>query len=134
MPDLRSRDYGRQGDTNPNRFREFTRAGPRIEGHPLKLTPAEYQRRYRAGIRTGKTGEAPMVWEQARNGLPETPGYVYRGRRYPWAEAVLAAAEAIHGAPVPTCPCGQPAGSPRIVTGRIAGGVLLCYDCAEATP
>jgi hypothetical protein len=44
----------------------------------------------------------------ARNGLPESPAYEWRGRRYPWALAVLAAAEAVHGPPSPTCLCGQP--------------------------
>jgi hypothetical protein len=43
-----------------------------------------------------------------RNGLPEVPGYSYRERSYPWADAVLAAADAEHGDPAPTCFCGQP--------------------------
>lgn len=34
-----------------------------------------------------------------RNGLPFTPGYVWRARRYPWAERAIARAEAIHGQP-----------------------------------
>ena len=47
-----------------------------------------------------------MVWAETRNDIPETPGYVYRGRAYPWAQATIRAAEQAHGEPVPTCLCG----------------------------
>lgn len=43
-----------------------------------------------------------------RNDLPEIPRYQYRARDYPWAKAVLRAAEETHGEPKPTCLCGAP--------------------------
>ena len=38
----------------------------------------------------------------------EVPLYSYRARSYPWALRAIAAAEAVHGPPVPTCRCGAP--------------------------
>lgn len=34
-----------------------------------------------------------------RNGIPEPVAYTWRGRRYPWAEAVNVRMEAVHGRP-----------------------------------
>jgi hypothetical protein len=60
----------------------------------------------------------------ARNGIPETPRrYTYRARRTPWMLSALAAAEAQHGPPVPTCVCGQ-----RLV---IHGGNVQCKACGR---
>lgn len=41
-----------------------------------------------------------------RNGLPAAAPYAWRGRRYDWAAAVIAAAEREHGEPYPVCQCG----------------------------
>jgi len=38
----------------------------------------------------------------------EVPLYSYRARSYPWALRAIAAAEAVHGPPEPTCRCGGP--------------------------
>jgi len=43
----------------------------------------------------------------ARNGLAPTRPYTWRARRPAWMTAALAAAEAQHGPPVPTCLCGS---------------------------
>ena len=37
---------------------------------------------------------------------PESSGYTYRARAYPWAQRVLARSEQVHGQPQPTCVCG----------------------------
>jgi hypothetical protein len=100
----RSLNPARHGD----RSRSPIALPVQLTAAPAGYTAAEYQRRYRAGTRTG-SGVPPMQWTAPRNGLPATPGYVYRGRRYPWAERVLAAAGARHGSPQPTCICGQAA-------------------------
>lgn len=42
------------------------------------------------------------------SGLAEVPRYQWRARRYPWALRAIAAAEAVHGEPEPTCRCGGP--------------------------
>lgn len=52
------------------------------------------------GERKGWDGNA--LTEDPRpvmNGLPDTPGYRWRARRYPWAVRVLAASEARYGKP-----------------------------------
>lgn len=54
----------------------------------------------------------------AGNNVPAVPLYQYRARRYPWAQRVLAAAEAEHGEPEPTCTCGQPIAEWRVHAGR----------------
>jgi len=41
-----------------------------------------------------------------RNGLAPTRPYRWRDRRPAWMAAAIAAAEAEHGPPVPTCVCG----------------------------
>lgn len=48
-----------------------------------------------------------------RNGLPITPGYSYQARTYPWAQRVLAAAEAVYGTPEDTPLAGGPGGGAR---------------------
>lgn len=58
-----------------------------------------------------------------RNGIPETPGYAWRTRAYPWAIRVLAAAEAEHGTP--------PASPERV---SVTGEGLCACGCGEATP
>lgn len=62
----------------------------------------------------------------AGNNVPVVPLYSYRARRYPWAQRVLAAAEAEHGPPVPTCEHGKPIPDAR---GR---GVRRCPECQVA--
>lgn len=45
--------------------------------------------------------------------VPPAVPYIYRARRYPWAERLLARAEAVHGVPVARCPdCKRPDTSP----------------------
>lgn len=55
---------------------------------------------------------------------PAVPRYAYRARRYPWAERVIQAAEAIHGPPEPVCLCGQPI---NVKSGR----VTRCAQCGR---
>ena len=38
-------------------------------------------------------------FREMRNDLPDTPGYRWRARRYPWAVAVLERSEATYGRP-----------------------------------
>lgn len=47
------------------------------------------------GASPGQLTPNPM----ARNGIPEPVAYTWRGRRYPWAEAVNVHMEAVHGRP-----------------------------------
>jgi hypothetical protein len=71
----------------------------------------------------------------ARNGIPAPDyqnggGYRYRAHRPAWMHAAIAAAEAEHGPPVPTCVCGQ-----RLVlrTGAYAR-CTACGRCAYSGP
>lgn len=60
-------------------------------------------------------------------GLPPgqpVPRYAWRARSYPWAQRVLAAAEAEHGQPEPTCLCGA------VVTYR-DGRIVRCGACGR---
>lgn len=45
----------------------------------------------------GSVGYDPDM-RPVRNGIPDVP-YAYRARRYPWAERLLARAEAVYGRP-----------------------------------
>lgn len=51
-------------------------------------------------------------YREKRNDMPDVPLYRWRPRgdrpAYPWAARAIAAAEAVHGAPEPTCLCGGP--------------------------
>lgn len=121
MPAPRALDPARQGDPG----RTSIPAVPLIQGREVHLTEAEKQRRYRAGYRTTRRG-LEYVWSQPRNGLPEHQGYTWHRRRYPWAEHVLAAAEAVHGPPKHTCYCGAPV---HISDGR----VIRCDACGRTS-
>lgn len=54
------------------------------------------------------------------------PMYSYRERSYAWAKRSIAAAEAVHGEPVPTCLCGA-----RLDENTARHGEL-CEDCKRA--
>jgi hypothetical protein len=62
-----------------------------------------------------------------RNGLPVTPGYAWRRRKYPWAERAIEMAEAKYGPPRPVCEfCGA-----GLVYG---GGFGRCPNCRPRGP
>jgi hypothetical protein len=65
-------DPARRGDV----FRYSPMGAPLPQGRPA--TPAEYQRRYRAGRRSPRGRALDPVWERPRNSLPWRP-YTYRG-------------------------------------------------------
>jgi hypothetical protein len=60
-----------------------------------------------------------------RNDIPET-GYRWKDRTYPWAKRRIAAAEAAHGPPSPTCRCGRPAVNTRDRPGDWTCGKPSC--------
>ena len=64
-------------------------------------TSCRQNRARRRADRHGGTGTAAQVQDlrAVRNDLPETPGYRWRARTYPWAQRVIAASEAVHGVP-----------------------------------
>ena len=68
-------------------------------GEPVCFACLEAARLDKA-LRTGvtRTIQRPDP-RPVRNNLPDTPGYQWRARRYPWAEQILARAEAEHGRP-----------------------------------
>jgi hypothetical protein len=62
--------------------------------------------------------------------MPDTvPRYRWQARAYPWARRALAAAEAVHGAPSPTCRCGQEIG--RTAYGQPEDQCYSCYARTE---
>jgi len=66
-----------------------------------------------------------------RNAMPLIPRYSWQARAYPWAQRVLAAAEAVHGPPVPTClRCARPINHASTAW----RGDGICYACAGTTP
>lgn len=60
----------------------------------------------------------------ARTGMPTFRPY-RRGQSPAWAARVLAAAEAVHGPPSPTCVCGQPI--------HLVAGYATCPGCGYTT-
>ena len=54
-----------------------------------------------AAAREAKAGDRAGIMiadlRPVRNGLPDVPFYTWRARRYPWAERVLAHAQAVYG-------------------------------------
>lgn len=66
---------------------------------------------------------------EKRNNMPDVPLYQWRARVYPWALRAIAAAEAVHGAPQPTCRCGAPLSEYR---SRNPGG--QCETCEPGGP
>lgn len=71
----------------------------RLQGSPAYYTAAQKRARLRAGIRA-RPGVQQISWSLPRNDLPE-PGYQWRARAYPWAQRVLAAAQAKYVTPAP---------------------------------
>lgn len=84
-----------------------------------------------AKARRGGSGRLLIDPRALRNGVPETPGYTWRARTYPWAQQALAAAEATHGAPDPTCAgCDRPMSQARAALSSLCGGCE--YEPAQA--
>jgi hypothetical protein len=60
-----------------------------------------------------------------RNGLAPTRPYRWRAHRPAWMRAAIAAAEAQHGPPKPTCVCGT------VLVFRHAACYATCPDCGS---
>lgn len=104
------------GLTKPCYHRWVYHGRPEIPPPPRLIAPcgtiAALRRHQRYGepackqcLAAGRIARTPAAGEQSidgrpvRNGIPEAPRYRYRARAYPWAQRVLAAAEAVHGVP-----------------------------------
>ena len=102
-----------------------------VEADVFRKNSAEAQRLQRAARAAGEPvtpGVPRPKWVALRNGLPVPQPYTWRARRYPQAERVLAAAEAEHGSPSPTCLCGCEMRYSRDWRG------LRCTGCGTVTP
>jgi hypothetical protein len=117
--------------------------GPRPPGPPPAEpcgTAAAGRRHYRRGehcevcraAQARARAQAPATLtpdhREKRNDMPVVPYYRHGARTYPWAQRAIAAAEAVHGRPVPTCLCGAPLTERR---GRDFGG--QCETCDPGT-
>jgi hypothetical protein len=70
-------------------------------------------------------GAARRAGPVTRNGLPATRPYRWRAPRPAWMQAALAAAEAEHGPPVPTCVCGT------VLVFRRGTAYARCPGCGQ---
>jgi hypothetical protein len=77
----------------------------------------------------GQAGTLTPDYREKRNNMPDVPLYQWRARVYPWAQRAIAAVEAVHGEPEPTCACGAPLEERRA---RNPGG--RCETCDPAPP
>jgi hypothetical protein len=84
--------------------------------------------------RAGQPATLTPDHREKRNDMPEVPLYRWRplGARpaYPWAARAIAAAEAVHGPPEPTCLCGRPLLPERLSRNPAA----LCAACEPPEP